>query len=114
MRSILTALVLCAFGLSAAQAQPPYGDLPNLTEAATLSDYLRDQEENRLYHRQLLRVKAEQHFKTGELRNVRLIEFVRYRPRFDQEALDRIAAEGAKAWADVPDAAQWVRELRGA
>jgi hypothetical protein len=30
-----------------------------------------------------------------------------------EEALDRFAARGAKAWADVPDAAEWVRELRG-
>ena len=26
--------------------------------------------------------------------------------------LDRFAAKGAEAWADVPDAAQWVRNLR--
>jgi hypothetical protein len=32
---------------------------------------------------------------------------------YDEEALDRFAAAGAIAWADVPDAAQWVRELRG-
>jgi hypothetical protein len=34
-------------------------------------------------------------------------------PAYDEDALDRFAAAGAIAWADVPDAAQWVRELRG-
>ncbi len=76
-------------------------------------DYLRDQEENRLYHKVLLHVRAEQHFRSGELRNVRLIAFVEYEPSYSDEALDRFAAKGAEAWADVPDAARWVRELRG-
>lgn len=33
--------------------------------------------------------------------------------RKQNEAIQRFIAEGTKAWADVPDAAQWVRELRG-
>jgi len=74
---------------------------------------LRDQVENRLYHKALLHVRAEQHYKTGDLRNVRLIAFVDYQPAYNEEALDRFAAKGAEAWADVPDAAQWVREARG-
>jgi hypothetical protein len=75
--------------------------------------YLRDQVENRLYHKALLHVRAEQHYKTGDLRNVQLIAFVDYQPSYDEAALDRFAAKGAAAWADVPDAAQWVREARG-
>ena len=39
------------------------------------------------------------------------------RPAYDpiemEKALDRFAAAGAIAWADVPDAVQWVREQRG-
>ncbi len=31
----------------------------------------------------------------------------------DEAALARLHANGAKAWADVPDAAQWVNHLRG-
>jgi hypothetical protein len=80
---------------------------------AASQDYLREQQENRLYHKVLLHVRAEQHFRTGDLRNVRLIAFVEYRPSYNEEALDRFAAKGAEAWADVPDAARWVRELRG-
>ena len=75
--------------------------------------YLREQVENRLYHKALLHVRAEQHHRTGELRNIQMISFADYRPIYDEEALERFAARGAEAWADVPDAAQWVRELRG-
>jgi hypothetical protein len=76
-------------------------------------DYLRDQKENRLFHKALLHVQAEQHYRTGDLRNVHLISFVDYEPTYNEEALDRFASKGTEAWAGVPDAAQWVRELRG-
>ena len=33
--------------------------------------------------------------------------------RYDEAALDRFAEAGRLAWADVPDAAAWVRQLRG-
>ena len=79
----------------------------------TSQGYLREQVENRLYHKALLHVRAEQHYRTGELRNVQLIAFVDYQPAYNEEALDRFAAQGATAWADVPDVAQWVREVRG-
>ena len=36
-----------------------------------------------------------------------------YSPVYDEDALNRFAEVGRKAWADVPDAAAWVRELRG-
>ena len=32
--------------------------------------------------------------------------------RIEQE-LEKLIEAGTKAWADVPDAAAWVRELRG-
>lgn len=75
--------------------------------------YLRDLVENRLYHKALLHVRAEQHYQTGDLRNIQLIGFVDYQPSYDEVALDRFAAQGAVAWADVADGAAWVREARG-
>jgi hypothetical protein len=68
---------------------------------------------NRLYNKALLRVEAEQNCKTKQLRNIRLISFQDYEQGFDRSALNEFVAEGTKAWADVPDAAGWVRELRG-
>lgn len=79
----------------------------------TNQGYLHDQTQNWLYRKALLHVRAEQHFRTGELRNIRLIEFVPYQPVYDEAALDRFGADGSQAWADVPDAAAWVREVRG-
>lgn len=75
--------------------------------------YLKEQTQNRLYRKALIRVEADQHYKTKELRNLRLISFENYRQGYDEAALDAFAAAGTEAWADVPDAAAWVREIRG-
>jgi hypothetical protein len=61
----------------------------------------------------LLRVSAERNERTRVLRKVRLLEFVPYRPEFDDAAFARMTEAGAKAWHDVPDAARWVRDQRG-
>jgi hypothetical protein len=76
-------------------------------------EFLRDQEQNRLYHMVLVHVRAEQHTGTGEFRSVRLIDFVNYDPSYDEEGLERFIEQGTQAWAGVPDAAEWVRKLRG-
>jgi hypothetical protein len=76
-------------------------------------ELLREQKENRLYHKALLRVRAEQHTRTGELRNIRLIDFQDYDPNYNEKDLEKFIEEGTKAWADVPDASAWVRDLRG-
>lgn len=34
-------------------------------------------------------------------------------PAYDPEELQELKEQGAKAWAGVPDAAEWVRDLRG-
>ncbi len=88
-------------------------DSGQIMRIGTNQGYLKDQEENRLYHKVLVRVAAEQHHRTAQLRNLRLISFEDYRPGYDEEALDRFAEKGRLAWADVPDAAEWVRNLRG-
>ena len=75
--------------------------------------YLREQQQNRLYHKVLVRVSAEQHHKTGKLRRLRLRSFEDYEPHFDEAALTAFVTAGTRAWADVPDAAAWVREQRG-
>jgi hypothetical protein len=80
---------------------------------ASTEEYLREQKDNRLYHKALLRVQAEENSRTGELRNVRLIDFAEYDPGYDEQEVEKLIEAGTKAWADVPDAAAWVRELRG-
>ncbi len=79
----------------------------------TSQDRLRDQPENRLYRETLLRVRAEQHFKTGQLRNIHLVSFEDYAPSFNEDEFNRFTSEGVLAWRDVPDATEWVRRQRG-
>jgi hypothetical protein len=88
-------------------------DSGELVRIGTNQDYLHDQEENRLYRKVLVRVAAEQQYRTGKLRNLRLLSFEDYQPRYDEEALDRFAAAGREAWQDVTNASLWVAELRG-
>lgn len=66
-----------------------------------------------LFREKLLRVTAERNLRTKTLRKLRLLEFVPYQPEFDEAAFARMTAAGEKAWGDIPDAAQWVREQRG-
>ena len=74
---------------------------------------LKDDTVNRLYKVAMLRIKAEYNVVTRDLRNARLVEFVEYAPRVDEDELARLMRRGANAWKDVPDATAWVDELRG-
>lgn len=76
-------------------------------------DVLRDDSVNRLYKIAMLRIKAEYNVLTRDLRNARLIEFVEYAPKVDEDELARMTRRGANAWKNVPDATAWVDELRG-
>ena len=88
-------------------------DTGQIVKIDTAQNYLRDLSENRLYHPALAHVRAEQHFRTGTLRNVQLIAFENYAPVYDEAALDRFGEKGRVAWRDVPDAVAWVRQRRG-
>lgn len=82
-------------------------------KVTTEKDLLRDDTVNRLYKTAMLRVKAEFNVLTRELRNARLLEFVAYTPKVDEEELSRLGRRGTAAWKDVPDPTAWVDELRG-
>jgi hypothetical protein len=74
---------------------------------------LEAEKENRLYKTLTLRVQAEQHLRTGALRNVRLIEFLRQTGEADESVLQSLWRKGADAWRDVPSPSGWVETLRG-
>ncbi len=74
---------------------------------------LRDDKVNRLYKPAMVRIAADYNVATREYRNARLIEFVEHDTRVDEKELERLFQRGAKAWRDVPDAAEWVENLRG-
>ncbi|NJN00650.1 MAG: hypothetical protein HC793_03360 [Aquincola sp.] len=75
-------------------------------------DQLRSERENRLYKPVMVRFSAEFNVRSNEYRAARLIEFADYRPSFDEKAMQRLTDRGAKAWADVNDAAAWVEGVR--
>lgn len=100
-------------GVNKANVHIRLEDTGQVVLIGTNQEYLKDQEENRLYRKVLVRVEAEQHIRSGQLRKLRLLSFENYEPQYDEAALDRFAKKGRQAWADVPDAAEWVRKLRG-
>lgn len=105
--------VLDMGGVQKANVHIRLDDSGQVVKVGTNQDYLKDQSQNRLYRKVLVRVEAEQNSRTREFRNLRLLSFEDYEPRYDDAALDRFAEEGRRAWADVPDAAEWVKQLRG-
>ena len=76
-------------------------------------DQIRDQRENLVYHKAIVRVSAKQNPKTGELKDYRLIELRAYQPEVDETQLQALFERGAKAWAGVPEGGLWVEEQRG-
>lgn len=82
-------------------------------KVSTERTVLKNDTVNRLYKVAMLRIKADYNVVTRDLRNARLIEFVEYAPRVDEDELARLMRRGAVAWKDVPNATAWVDELRG-
>ena len=82
-------------------------------KVTTEKDLLRDDTVNRLYKTAMLHVKAEYNVVTRELRNAKLVEFVAYGPKVDEEELARLTRRGAAAWKDVTNPTTWVDGLRG-
>ena len=71
------------------------------------------EKENLLYKLVSLHVRADQHLRTKELRNVHLIQFLPQSVEVDEQALASLWQKGRKAWKDVKSAAGWVEMLRG-
>jgi len=79
----------------------------------TEREVLRADTTNRLFKPAMARITAEYNVVTREYRHARLIEFVAHESELDEKGMERLAQRGAKAWADVPDANDWVDALRG-
>ncbi len=71
------------------------------------------EKENLLYKTVFLRVQAEQHLRTKEMRNIRLLQFLPQSSEADEQALATLWQKGREAWRDVKSATVWVDALRG-
>lgn len=76
---------------------------------ASSQQLLADEEQNRLYKPALLLVTAEENLRTGELRNLVMVNF-EAPPAWDEAAFKAQVSKGTKAWAEVPDS--WLEDLR--
>jgi hypothetical protein len=76
-------------------------------------DTIRADKLNRLYKPAMVRIKAEYNVLTREYRNARLLELVEHDSKLDAQAMARLTGRGTVAWKDVPNASQWVDDLRG-
>jgi hypothetical protein len=76
-------------------------------------EMLEKQEVNRVYHEGILRVRAERQLLSGELRNIALLHFVDYAPKFDQKEHAQTTKQVSAAFADIENLAAWVAQLRG-
>lgn len=74
---------------------------------------LRQIKENLLYKVCLVQITAEENLTSGELRNVSLVEAKRFSPAFDDDAYKAAKRNAESAWAEIPNAADWVRDIRG-
>lgn len=77
------------------------------------SKQIEEDEINRVYRKQLVKVTAEQNLETKKYRNERLSDFVEYEPKFDEEQFNEISKKVRHSWADVPDVLAWVENMRG-
>jgi hypothetical protein len=80
---------------------------------AATEQQLGAEKQNQLYKFVNLRVQGEQHLRTKEFRNLRLIQFLPQATEVDEQALASLWEKGRKAWKDVKSAAGWVEALRG-
>lgn len=74
---------------------------------------LAQEEQNRLYRSALLHISAEENLLTGAIRNPVLLAFEAHQPTFDETEFRQMVQRGTAAWSDVPNASDWVEDLRG-
>ncbi|CAM3794790.1 hypothetical protein EV679_0325 [Kerstersia gyiorum] len=76
-------------------------------------ELIKRESENLVYKEVHLRIRAKMNLDTGKLSDPELIEFVDYKPKFDEEKFQEAVRKGREAWRDIGDPAAWVRLSRG-
>ncbi len=83
----------------------------NLTVSATKEQLLAG--EKRIYKQYGLKVSAKKSLSDGSLKDLKLINFISYKPSFNETLLDKIIAKTSKKWEEVKDVDSWLSEIRG-
>jgi hypothetical protein len=83
-----------------------------LTVAASQT-LLKQEKQNLLYRPTLLHITAQENLFTGALRNPTLLAFETNQPSYDEAEFQEMVKRGTAAWADTPNATQWLEDLRG-
>lgn len=74
---------------------------------------LADDNINRLYKDQLVKVSAEQNLQTKKLRKESLIGFENYKPSFNEQDFMKTVEQVEPSWQDVPNELEWLESIRG-
>lgn len=82
---------------------------------ATDKDYLRDAEQNLLYKKFGMRVTGRQNLQTFEMdrHSLKLVELLDYDTEYSDAYLDGLMRKATSAWESIPDADEWLNEIRG-
>lgn len=77
--------------------------------------FLEAYDNNMLYKKYGVRVLGRQHSETGELdtSSLQFVEFVDYRPRYDEQYLNTLIDKATRSWSGIKDKNTWLRQIRG-
>jgi hypothetical protein len=81
----------------------------------TPKDILAEYDHNPLYKPLGVRAAGRQNLATGEIdsSSLKFVEFIEYAPDYDESYLNSLIGKAKSSWADVGNADEWLRELRG-
>lgn len=88
-------------------------DNGNTVKIGSSKELLVGDSKNRIYKRQLVRIKAKQNIETQDTKDEKLISFENYDPHYDEEEFMSIVKKARIAWKSVKSATAWVEEVRG-
>ena len=69
--------------------------------------------ENKLFKVYGVWAKGKQNISSGELKDLELIDFIRYQPDYDEIALQKQIKKASANWKAIKDKDSWLAEVRG-
>jgi hypothetical protein len=58
-------------------------------------------------------VKGKQNLSTGQLKDLELIDYLKYQPEYDEIVLQKLIKKATTNWAAIKEKDQWLQEIRG-